>query len=336
MKYKRILSVIISASIMLLLIVDTETAKRGVADGISLCMNVIIPSLFPFFLVSSYLSTALLGIKLNGLRKILKPLQIPNGCESLVLLGFLGGYPVGAQLIAEAYCHKRINRRTARIMLGYCNNAGPAFIFGIAAILLSTPWAAITLWIIHILSALITAFLLPRPSENFGGLPSQKKLSLVTALKNSIVICAAVCGWIIIFKVIIQYLDRYLGQSSTIFSMIIRGILELSNGCLTLSNITFEPLRFLLCTVFLALGGVCVLMQTASATNAIGLGLYIPGKLIQACISLMLGLLFFRFLYAEWFPLRILLFILPISFLLIMLSKRHAEKSCGNPEIFHV
>jgi threonine/homoserine efflux transporter RhtA len=71
--------------------------------------------------------------------------------------------------------------------------------------------------------------------------------------------------------------------------VIFQAILELSNGCLALSSLQSETTRFILCAAFLACGGFCVLLQTMSVTAFLGLGLYIPGKIMQTSVSLILA-----------------------------------------------
>ena len=60
------------------------------------------------------------------------------------------------------------------------------------------------------------------------------------------------------------------------------GLLELSNGCILLQHLDNTGLQFLLCSVFLAFGGLCVALQTNSAASAVSKKMYIPGKCIQA------------------------------------------------------
>ena len=76
---------------LLLLILDTKTAKSSTYEGIELCLRVIIPSLFPFFFITSYLNTALLGISVPGLNRIMKWVHFPSGGDSLLVLGLIGG-----------------------------------------------------------------------------------------------------------------------------------------------------------------------------------------------------------------------------------------------------
>ncbi len=72
---------------------------RRPGDGLALCGNVIIPSLFPFFVLSSLVVE--LGMS-RYLGRLLQPVMAPlfrvNGaCAAALALGFVGGYPVGAR-----------------------------------------------------------------------------------------------------------------------------------------------------------------------------------------------------------------------------------------------
>ena len=73
-------------------------ASQAARDGIKLCLDVIVPSLFPFFVLSTL--TVELGLARylgKVLEKVMRPLFRLNGaCSAAVVLGFVGGYPVGA------------------------------------------------------------------------------------------------------------------------------------------------------------------------------------------------------------------------------------------------
>jgi hypothetical protein len=47
-----------------------------------------------------------------------------------------------------------------------------------------------------------------------------------------------------------------------------------------------EGLRFLLCSLFLSFGGLCVTMQTISVTEGLSIRGYLQGKAIQTAFSL--------------------------------------------------
>ena len=334
----RHLSAILAAGAMALLIMDTKTAYSGAKEGLSLCMEVIIPSLFPFFVFSNHLCSTLVGQSISGTRILRERLHIPAGSESLLVVGLLGGYPVGAQLIAQAYKNNQIDRKTACILLGYCSNAGPAFIFGVAGSLFSSKCITLSLWMIHIFSALITGFLLPRPPFAVSKNVQKQTTSIVQSVRSSIFACASVCTWVILFRVLIAYINRlFIGSETAIWLTVLKGLLELSNGCLQLSHIDNDAARYILCSFILAFGGLCVLLQTTSVTENLGLGFYLPGKILQSCVSVLLSLILIPVLFTGAdIPLIHFLLLSSVCLILIILIKASFKKRGGNPANNHV
>ena len=101
-----------------ILVLDCRRTVTFAAQGIALCTATVIPSLFPFFVLSIYLTGNLSG---------------GSGYLPILLSGFLGGYPVGAQAVTENWKTGRISRETANKMLMFCSQAGPSFLFGMVA-----------------------------------------------------------------------------------------------------------------------------------------------------------------------------------------------------------
>lgn len=279
------------------LILDSPTALAGAGQGIELCIKTVIPSLFPFFVLSDLLTGNLLGMSLPFLRPIGKLCRMPKGSESIFLVGILGGYPVGARCIASARKAGALSASDGRRMLGFCNNAGPAFLFGMTAFLFPeriVPWL---LYAIQVLSALAVGFLLPGESSVAVHIQQQQK-SIAQAMYSSLKAMANVCGWIILFRVLLSFCRRwFLWLFPLPLQIGICGTLELSNGILSLQEITAPATRFLLCSLMLSLGGICVAMQTVSVTGQLGLGSYIPGKLLQSIFCFFLSTLCAFFLW---------------------------------------
>lgn len=250
------------------------------------------------------------------LRPLGKLCKIPKGVESLLLLGFLGGYPVGAQTITQAYRDGSLSTSTARRLLGFCNNAGPAFLFGIFSVIFSRQIILWALWIIHILSALAVGLLLPGESESFCKIIKPQQIPIPKILQNAIKTIANICGWVVIFRIILCLCNKWiLWRFTPDTQVLISGILELSNGCVLLQKIPSENLRFLYASGILAFGGLCVMMQTNSVTQDLGIGFYFPGKILQTLFALLLSLIIQPFLFRN---INFLLY-LPVIFVLILL-----------------
>jgi hypothetical protein len=270
---------------MLVLILDGTTAVRGASDGIELCIKSVIPSLFPFFVLSAMLTSSLWGA--GWLQHIGRLIRMPSGSESLLITGFLGGYPVGAQNIAVAYQQGQLSKKQAEQLLGFCNNAGPSFLFGIVAAKFTQWWAAPALWTIHIFAALLTCLLFSDSYDSTAALADREVVPLSKALQQSLRVMATVCGWVVLFRILIAFISRwlfpYLSKNVTVWVI---GILELANGCCSLDAISDPQLRFVTASVLLALGGICVAMQTRSVAGDLSLKTYYIGKLTQGMISL--------------------------------------------------
>lgn len=275
---------------MLILILDGKTAMAGAAEGLELCIRTLIPSLFPFFFLSSLLTSSLGGQNIPFLRPLGKLCHTPVGSESFLAVGFLGGYPVGAQNVAEAYRSGLLSRADASRMIAFCSNAGPSFLFGILSSLFSEFWMPWLLWVVHILSALIVGTIIPNgPSFSFAAKTTGHR-SVTEALESSIKAMALVCGWVILFRMLLTFLNRWvLWIVPSAAQIMLSGILELSNGCILLSALPFEGLRFLIAAAVLGFGGICVAMQTASVVGDIPMTYYFPGKLLQGCISFLMA-----------------------------------------------
>ena len=287
---KKYITLLLSALAFLVMILDAQTAISGAKEGLSLCIHTVIPSLFPFFVLSSLLTSALSAFHFQVLRPLGMLCRIPRGSESLLILGLLGGYPSGAQNIAQCYAAGALSKKDARRMLGFCSNAGPAFLFGIVASQFPTVYYAWALWGIHISSAILTGMLVSGKAHCEGTVIRGKQLSLPDALPVALQGTARVCGWVILFRVLTGFLAKWteLFLPSSVFT-VISGLMELSIGCCNLKMIDNMGQRFVICAVLLGFGGMCVMMQTASVTGELGLGAYIPGKILQAALSFQLA-----------------------------------------------
>ena len=123
-------------------------------------------------------------------------------------------------------------------------------------------------------------------------------MTFAQAMDRSIRVMATVCGWVILFRTIIAYLERwFLWMIPSWGQVLVKGTLELANGCCSLMHIESEAMRFVIASGLLSIGGICVAMQTASVSEKLGMGLYLPGKLLQTLLSIILAGITQYFLY---------------------------------------
>lgn len=300
MKHRQFWQGVVAALSMAVLILDGKTALEGARNGIELCLETVIPSLFPFFVLSILMTSAFSGMSPTVLRPLGRLCRIPKGFESILISGFLGGYPVGAQCISQAYQCGNLEKDEAQHLLTFCNNAGPAFLFGMVSSLFPDRWMIWALWGIHIISAVLCAVILPGGSGKSTAITSVQDVTLSTALSAAVRVMASVCGWVVIFRVIISFLKRWcLWIFPTNVQTALIGFLELSNGCSELLFVEDISLRFLICSCILAFGGLCVTMQTLSVIGTLSPSSYFLGKCLQTIFSLLISV---GILYRIWLP----------------------------------
>lgn len=335
---RRTLTCIAAALTMLILILDAKTALSGAVEGVQLCVQVVIPSLLPLFFLSIFLTDALSSISTGLLTPLGRFCRIPGNTPALLVLGLLGGYPTGAQSVAEAYRAGHLSKEDGKRLLGFCSNAGPAFVFAMGATQFQDPRIPMVLWLIHILSALITGRILPSFKSKITALPPKNSsISPTAAMGKTLRTLGFVCGWVILFRVLLTFMDRwFLWYFPEELRTAIHIFLELANGCSELNRITNEGLRMMLFSAGLGFGGICVLMQTVSVTGSLGLGMYLPGKLIQCVLSLLLTWLWQRMTFSD--PVKNVV-IIPLSAVILaaaMVFLYKSEKRGRNSALLRV
>jgi sporulation integral membrane protein YlbJ len=309
------LSVCLAALLMAAaLIFRGDLTSAGAAGGLKLCAAVLIPSLFPFFVLSNLVSALGLGEWLGRvLRPVMRPLFGVGGAGSAALvLGLLGGYPAGAQTVASLYKGGRISRAEAGRLLRFCNNSGPAFIFGVLGEgLFHSVRLGALLYAVHAGGAVLTGILLrPREKPDERGAASAPppavpgfSSAFTASVRQAGSSIFQVCLFVVIFSALSSVLTALLGRFlPPAVSALAIGLLELSGGAAALAGSAL-PLAFRLtaASFLLGFGGLSVLAQTQALLEECGLrasGLLLP-KLLQGALSAAAAYLFCVFFWPE-------------------------------------
>ena len=280
------------AAVMAILILDGKSALSAGADGITMCLQTVIPSLFPFLLLSILLTDFLRGGSFPSCNRLSQWMGIPPETIPLYCIGLIGGYPAGAQSIALCCGKGTLDRRNAGRMVAFCNNAGPAFLFGIGAVVFDSLIPCILLWGIQILSSLFLAFSMPGQIVSSGKMQKEDTISISRTMRLATQTMGLICGWVVLFRVILAFLQRWFLWLLPLWGRIlVTGMLEMTNGCCQLSEISSVGEKILLFALFGNFGGLCVTLQTLSITAEVKIPMrsYLPAKLAQAGYALILS-----------------------------------------------
>jgi len=285
-----ILTIICTAAMLLM----PSQSIDGAKEGISLCINTVIPSLFPFFICSRMIINSgiaqLMGSKIGKAFEVL--FGINKSCGFSFIAGILCGYPVGAKVVGDMYKNKQCTKEEAQRMLAFCNNSGPLFIIGtVGTGMLSSARAGFILYFAHVLSAIATGilvrFIIPVKTKSSGITLHTSSLtgSFHDALTDSIKSMAAVCGNIIFFSVIVAALTPIFNGifPSATERGTASGIIEISTGISMLAGYAHLPIIGFL----LAWSGISVIMQVDGIIAPLGLStpLFALTKLMQGILG---------------------------------------------------
>lgn len=284
---KRLAPILLVLGALIALMLCSAEAVESAQNGLSLCARVIIPSLLPFFVLSSLLSE--LGLP-RYLGRLAAPLMeklfgVGGAGAASFILGLSGGYPLGAKTVMDLYQKGDVSRDEAERLIAFCNNSGPAFILGVAgAGVFHSSAAGLLLYGVHIAASVLVGLLLSgrgggdhhtAPHFSVATLPQ----ALAVAVKSSVAATLNICGFVIFFTVLVGVLDALgvfgavAGELSAALGLelhwvrsLLTGALELGSGIGSMAGLAVTPWNLALCAFILGWGGLSVHCQTLSLT----------------------------------------------------------------------
>lgn len=281
--------------------------------ALRLCAELIIPSLFPFFVVSGLLNRLGFSARLAGRlsRPAARLYGISGAGATALFMGLIGGYPLGAAYIADMRRQGLISAEEGERLMGFCNNSGPAFLIGsIGAGVFGSARLGLGLYIIHILSALITGLFFRgsgRYKAQLPHLPESRGSALIDSVRQAAQSILSVCGFIVCFCVIIGLMDAggnfslLVGRLASLTGLelhaaraLLSGVLELGSGIGAMRGLTPSPVNLAIAAGIVGWGGVSVHFQTYAvlAESDIKGDLHLAGRLICCAVSSALGYIF--------------------------------------------
>lgn len=283
-----------------LVFVFSKQVKSGVENGIFICLNLLIPSLFmPTFMCAFFQSSGALkviGRCTNTLGKII--LQENGNAFAIFLLSTVSGYPVGSALIRAAYDNGEINKTTAEFLSLFSICAGPGFILiGVGDNMLFSREAGGILLISHIASAFVCAFVFSRfkKDSNFEKTNEMKtKTTLTNAFIKSVNSSAksltVICMLTVLFSSVTDVIKAVLPEN---IMKIFLCFSEATNGCLYFAKQNNLPMI----AFVLGFSGMSVIAQVVSSLKELAsLWKIIITRLISGVLSYIIcsAILFFH------------------------------------------
>ncbi len=252
---------------------------EGIRKGLFVCSYSVIPSLFPFMVLSVFVcKSSAAGFFASVFRPLTSFFKIPSSCGSVLFASAIGGYPTGAKCIDDLVSEGVLDRKTASFMLCYCVNAGPAFLISTIGItVFGSAKIGFLIFAAHLLSSAVIAFFVsrflhkPLEKEVFPA-PVQKSNSscLVESVISAAESCFNMCAFIVLFSGVLELLQSgnffHSTTGSSLNKAFLYGFLEVVSGVLTSGEIKGLA-GIVIAGAISSFSGVSVILQVAAAVN---------------------------------------------------------------------
>lgn len=280
---------ILSVLFFILLVVFPREALQGALDGLRICGTRVIPSLFPFFVLSRFIVLRMPPISWSGMKRLF---GVSGNVLPALVLSFLGGYPLGVATLTAMYEQGRITKQDAEHAIVFCNNSGPGLFIGLlGGVVFQNTAAGIALYAIHMITALYCGALLSGDGSSVVLRPcARNRISLPNAVSDAVTGASSamlqVCSYVILFSVLsglLTSMPLFFRLPEEVRSLLM-GSLEITGG---LSGLKASSHSFIIAAALMGWGGLCVHIQAMTLWQRAGLKPrgYFMEKLLHALLS---------------------------------------------------
>lgn len=286
---KKIPVTVILAVITACFIIYPKDMASGVKNGLYLLGNDLIPTLFPFMVLSSYISQSNLS---KTLGKVLeKPFQkiFKTSGYGIVpfILGVFGGYPVGAKTLAEFYRSGKLTQNETERLFYWCINPSPAFVVtAVGTFMLGNTVSGVIIYASCILASLTIGFFCRFLSDGTKIATSKatdegSKNIFVKSVSSGSEAMFSVCGWVLTFSALSSLCEALKMNDTT--ANLIKSVMEVTTGC---KNAATANLPLPIIAAIIGFGGFAVICQVGVYTSIckVQTKLFICSRLITSAL----------------------------------------------------
>lgn len=305
---------------LILMLRNSGVAIEYLKNGLGLCAKNVIPSLFPFMVLSELIVAFGAGDMISAAigKPIGKIFGISRKGSTAFILGAVCGFPTGARTAVKLYDSGTISKRDCELLLTFTNNPSSAFVINSVGVsLYSNHRLGILLWCFTLFSSAATGIIMrfwffggknnvdrkneplkkkavaSENCEKNKKLPSAKDFT--GAVMSSAMAMLYICAYVIFFAAFIGAFGNMLSSlgASTKMTAVLFSVFELSSGVSEAAGIADGGVYgIVLCAFALGWSGISVHCQLMSLCDGRGLSYkpYFIAKAVQGLLNSLLVL----------------------------------------------
>lgn len=278
------------------IIINNGMVYSTISTSLNIWTSTLIPSLFPFFIISDILIDYNIISYIPKKIKVFlcKVFNISDSALVILILSMISGFPSNARNTRTMYDKKMISRDEASYILMFTHFSNPLFILTtVGLIFLNNNRLGFIILIAHFFSNIILGILLRNnnipTSNNYIFNDNNKHLGIIltNSIKHAIDTLLLIFGTLTVFLVISSILiNRF--DFDVYSSAILKGILEITIGLRDLSFLKISDIyKVVISTMFISFGGFSVHMQVISQLVGTDISYknFFQGRIYQSIIS---------------------------------------------------
>lgn len=303
-------TVMASLFFIALLLKNPDISIQYVTRGLRLCCTAVIPTLFPFMVLSELLVRTgggeLMGRALAAPMRALFGLSGAGSCA--FLLGAVCGFPVGTRAAVMLYDRGLLGRSEVERLISFCNYPSSAFMISatgaalwqnrqLGAAMYASVLAA------GVLAGIISGIPARRAAKNEGAvqtdMPHAVRKPQPTALSDSVTAAAVstlnVCAYVAFFSCVVGCISHILARisPSRTVEAAIYSFFELTSGAAASAAVIPSRAGILMCTAAAGWSGLSVALQVFSVCSSSErphprMTAYLVSKAVQAPVAAIL------------------------------------------------
>ncbi|MBO5744474.1 MAG: hypothetical protein J6R60_01665 [Clostridia bacterium] len=289
--------------IFILFLFNSGSVARLSSLGASRVLYAVLPSTFPYLVLSSLICKSslphLIGKALLPLSKILK---LPPSCLFIIVISFICGFPVPSLTANTLYENGEISKEQCERLTSFCSFCGPPFIFSVFGlrIMKDIRAGAVCFGVqcaLAIIFALITSH--GAKGEFSHSPPAHIKKSTDLPVGTLICDCISLAGssmlkitsFVIFFSVLCGIIQKVIliifPSTDPLVLSILTGIIEMSGAVTSLGDFDFGlKTKFILGCIYIYWSGLSVLFQVRSTLDQeISMKKYLLGRFFMMILG---------------------------------------------------
>lgn len=267
--------------------VFSKEISESIVHSIYVCIEIIIPSMFAYMVISSYiLSSSIHKTLFSPLYFLLnKIIRLDKQLFSVFSLSLIGGYPVGIKLLKEIIAQNKSYSAIIEKAAAFCYCISPTFAITMIGLgLYNSIEAGIIVYISNVIANIIMATVYSRIYKlEIPDNPQKQNSGLIQAINSSSAALLRICAVIVIFNAGIAAVEALVNTVGIIIPVYIKSFTEISN----ILNFSKPGINLLpLISAIASTGGLCVIFQCYSiAQNSFSFKNFLIARIPTALLS---------------------------------------------------